>query len=390
MQATDEARLESLLASDPSRLWRQAHEAFLEASHGRPHLVLFGAGRLGRVTRAALARKGIEPVAFADNNPKLWGTKIDGVSVLSPDDAGERFHADALFVITVYTATPVRRQLSVMGMTAVGFPALAWEHADVLLPHGCLDRPEGILQHGDAIRGAARLWSDADSQREFVDQVEWRLAPYHHSLPSPEPAENTYFPSELVELTDREVFVDCGAFDGDSARAFLHRTRGQCQEVIAIEPDPSNQQRLEDWKERLDPELRSRVRMLPFAVGATRDRLAFDAAGDAGSTLRTQQDILRVDIAPLDELLANVAPTYIKFDVEGAEPDALVGASRVIAEHAPILAVCLYHRQDDLWRLPAFVASLTDRYRFFLRRYCDDCWEQVLYAIPRSRLKQGG
>lgn len=130
--------------------------------------------------------------------------------------------------------------------------------------------------------------------------------------------------------------------------------------------------------------------MLPFAVGATRDRLAFDAAGDAGSTLRTQQDILRVDIAPLDELLANVAPTYIKFDVEGAEPDALVGASRVIAEHAPILAVCLYHRQDDLWRLPAFVASLTDRYRFFLRRYCDDCWEQVLYAIPRSRLKQGG
>jgi hypothetical protein len=75
-------------------------------------------------------------------------------------------------------------------------------------------------------------------------------------------------------------------------------------------------------------------------------------------------------------------------DVEGAEPEALAGARETIRQHAPVLAICLYHRQSDLWEIPLQVREMTDRYSFYLRRYSDDCWEQVLYAIPKERVIQ--
>ncbi len=82
----------------------------------------------------------------------------------------------------------------------------------------------------------------------------------------------------------------------------------------------------------------------------------------------------------MDEILADRKPTYIKFDVEGAEHDALVGGTGTITANMPVLAVCLYHRPHDLWDLPLLVRSMRPDYRMYLRRYSDERWEQLLYA----------
>ena len=92
-----------------------------------------------------------------------------------------------------------------------------------------------------------------------------------------------------------------------------------------------------------------------------------------------------MQIAPLDELLAGTAPTYIKLDIEGAELDALRGAAGLVREHRPVLGLCTYHVQDHLWKLALAVDELVDDYRYELRRYERDNWEVVLYAIPAER-----
>jgi len=74
-------------------------------------------------------------------------------------------------------------------------------------------------------------------------------------------------------------------------------------------------------------------------------------------------------------------------DIEGAEPDAILGASNTIRKNMPILAVCTYHAQEHLWRVPLLIQSISDNYKFFFRRYSDECWETVCYALPRNRLK---
>jgi hypothetical protein len=52
------------------------------------------------------------------------------------------------------------------------------------------------------------------------------------------------------------------------------------------------------------------------------------------------------------------------------------------------MAVCAYHKCDHLWTLPQLLKAGNPDYRIFLRRYAEECWETVYYAIPPERLKR--
>jgi FkbM family methyltransferase len=195
-----------------------------------------------------------------------------------------------------------------------------------------------------------------------------------------------YYPAELAGLSPDEHFVDCGAFDGDSVRTFLARSGSSFRRATAVEPDPENCRRLRDFVSGLPADVAARVSVLQYAVGASRRTARFTATGTMASAVGGD-GTSEVEVAPLDELLADDPPTYVKVDVEGADADAVRGARALIREHAPVLAVCLYHCREHLWEIPLLIRSLSDRYRLFLRRYCDDCWEQVCYAIPVKRLR---
>jgi FkbM family methyltransferase len=192
-----------------------------------------------------------------------------------------------------------------------------------------------------------------------------------------------YFPGDLIRPRTDEVFVDCGAFTGDTIDAFVAARGGQFDRIVAVEPDPLNcaalRQRIATWS----GQDRDRVRIAPVAVGSSRGTLRFKTTGTAGSSMGSGDDT--VEVVPLDEILADSAPTYIKFDVEGAERDALTGGSKVIATNMPVLAVCLYHRPEDLWDLPLLVQSMRPDYRLYVRRHSDERWETVLYAVPPDR-----
>ena len=78
---------------------RARHE-FDRLCAGASGLVLFGAGNLGRRVLGGLRRLGVEPLAFADNNPRLWGTSVEQLPVLRPDDA-------ASFTISLAASYPM-------------------------------------------------------------------------------------------------------------------------------------------------------------------------------------------------------------------------------------------------------------------------------------------
>ena len=73
-------------------------------------------------------------------------------------------------------------------------------------------------------------------------------------------------------------------------------------------------------------------------------------------------------------------------DIEGAEYDALRGGRRVIERDSPILAICVYHTQADVWRIPLLLRSMNPSYHFYLRAYNGDGFQSVVYAVPPDRL----
>jgi FkbM family methyltransferase len=173
-------------------------------------------------------------------------------------------------------------------------------------------------------------------------------------------------------------------FTGDTIESFMATRGGRFERIVAVEPDALNCHTLQD---RIDKWSRSGIgpiRIAPVAAGARRDTLSFETTGTAGSSVGSGVDT--VEVVPLDEILADCAPTYIKFDVEGAEHDALLGASGTIRANMPVLAVCLYHKPEDLWDLPLLMRSLGPDYRMYLRRYSDERWETVCYAVPPERM----
>jgi len=350
---------------------------------GRTDVVLFGSGYLGRHVRRDLAGLPYRALAYVDNNPALWGTEADGLEILSPDDARARFGPDVLWLITIYTNSKVIAQCESLGVPWVTCAELSWVLPEPHPPSFVFGVPERLAEAVAAIEHAASIWADADSEIEYQTQVRWRFLLEYEALRAPRPMSELYFPGDLVRPRTDEVFVDCGAFTGDTIDAFVAARGGQFDRIVAVEPDPLNcaalRQRVATWS----GQDRDRVRIAPVAVGSSRGTLRFETTGTAGSSMGSGDDT--VEVVPLDEILADYLPTYIKFDVEGAERDALTGGSKVIATNMPVLAVCLYHRPEDLWDLPLLVQSMRPDYRLYVRRHSDERWETVLYAVPPDR-----
>jgi hypothetical protein len=73
-------------------------------------------------------------------------------------------------------------------------------------------------------------------------------------------------------------------------------------------------------------------------------------------------------------------------DIEGAEYDALLGATTIIKRDRPVLAICVYHTQSDIWRIPLLIRSIDPTYSLFLRSYDGDGLQTVVYAVPKDRV----
>jgi FkbM family methyltransferase len=383
--------LEALLGESLNTVIERERNAFDRAAAPfSDSVVIFGAGGLGRRVVGGLRNAGIQPLAFADNNQALWGRVVDGLDVLPPEAAAERFGDRAAFVVAVWNpALPVGiraliEQLSRAGCrNVIPFLPLFWKYPGTFLPNYLFDLPSRLMEHGAELREAYALLADDVSRDMFVRQLRFRLRGDFFCLPIPD-AEPQYFPVGIYRPLPEECFIDCGAFDGDTIRAFARRTEGRFRKAIAFESDPENFRALAA-DVASEPTLRGRVEVHPLAVAAAQGKVRFSGTGAGNASISESGDI-EVDSIALDEFLSVERPTLLKMDIEGAELDALEGSAGLIREASPVLAICLYHSPQHLWRIPLRLCELQPAYRFFLRAYCADGLDLVCYAVPESRL----
>lgn len=90
-----------------------------------------------------------------------------------------------------------------------------------------------------------------------------------------------------------------------------------------------------------------------------------------------------INIVMLDEVVED-QPTFIKMDIEGAELSALKGASKLIKKHRPKLAICVYHKPEDLFEILELIDSFGINYKYYFRHYTNRVSGTILYCIPQS------
>jgi FkbM family methyltransferase len=381
--------LESLLAESVEDAQKRESSAFDNAAGPGLELVLFGAGNLGRRTLAGLRKIGIEPRCFVDNNSSRWGQIVDGLPLISPEEAIRLYGSVATFVVTIWGALGKDRmstrieQLRKLGCRSVmTFVPLYWKFPDLFLPHYTIDLPHRVHLDADRIRKAFSLMADDRSRGEFLAQLKFRLQGNFAGLPSPVEGP-IYFREELFQLGKREALVDCGAFDGDTVNLFLEITAGSFNRIIAFEPDPDNFAKLSGFVNALHTEIRKRIMLHQAATGAVHERVRMEVGSGPASHLGSGE--CEVECLTLDSVLREVSATFIKMDIEGSELSTLAGARESIRRDSPVLAVSAYHRQGDLWNIPLCIHEMNPDYSFHLRPHMLEAWDLVCYAVPANR-----
>lgn len=374
--------LEQLLAESPAGARHRAAESFVSPGD---KIVLYGAGQLGLEVAERLRRVGLEPAAFADDTPEKQGTTIAGLEVMTPGEAAARFGDNTLFVVTILNLKlrfleAQRRLKLATGKRVISFLNIAWNYPDVFLPHYQFVLPEQLLSHASEIRKAFRLFADEESRRQYVAHLKFRLHLDFAALPPR--SDDGYLPGDLIStLPENVVYVDCGAFDGDTVRRFLDHQKNLFGKIYAFEPDEINYGKLQSYIEQLGEETSRKITAYHAGVGEMRTTMNFTSTGNMSSSFSNAGGDV-VDLLPLQEIVkSNGAPIFLKFDVEGNELAALKGAERLL-EANPLLALSVYHRPNDLWELPSYLASFNPGYQFFLRTHGEDGMDVVCYAIP--------
>lgn len=385
------ARLDRLLSESlDSVRKRQQNTLFDILGDLDQPFALFGAGQLGRKAATVLQEMGLTPKAFIDNNPALWGTRVQGIPVMSPAQLAEQ-DAGRLpaLIATIWCGEASDRTVDrLIPLRALGFDRialfghLAWRFPERFLPHYSLDLPEHVLGQAQDIHKAFNLLADDASRQLFVDHVQWRLNLDYDLLPPASPLQ-IYFNDAYVTHRDDEVVYDIGAFSGDSIDGYIESGR-RFKEIHSFEPSARNYEVLQRTVERLTPEYPG-LYAHAMAVGdSVAEVLMEDGNGPASRVGRGSQT---VQMSTLDELGKRMQPaTFIKIDIEGFEPQCLAGGIRLITEQHPVIAVSVYHQQAHLWAIQLQLHQYYPGYRFSLCPHVTEGWDLVLYAVPADRV----
>lgn len=348
--------------------------------------ILYGAGNLGRHVLARLRAAGIEPLAFADDTASKKESVIDGLHVMTPEDAVRRFGREIIFAVTILNPAlrfpEARERLrGRIGLDALSLFELARMFPDSLLPYLQYDRPQKLFDNAQQIRRAFQMLADEESRRQFTAHIAFRLTAQYESLPAK--SSPAYFPENLIPRFPRNAtFVDCGAYDGDTMRSFLAHQNGDFGAIIGFEPDSRNFEALAAYVLSLGAGISSKIHLHRGAVGERSGRAAFHETGDMSAAI-AEDATGNVELFALDDtVISSGAPIYIKFDIEGFELPALRGAANLLVSERPTLAVSVYHRPADLWEIPLHLHDLELDYRLHLRTEGDDGMDLVCYALP--------
>ena len=173
----------------------------------------------------------------------------------------------------------------------------------------------------------------------------------------------------------KEYFVDAGALDGVTTKVFFEQFPDG--HAYVFEPNP---QQFAITKAALQE--CPQAEMFPYGLYDENTTLRFDPReGDEGAAKVSAAGSIEVDVRRLDDVLAGRKVTFIKMDIEGSELAALRGAERIIREQRPKLAICVYHKAEDMWEIPGLILQYRPDYKLYLRHYSSSDTETVLYAV---------
>lgn len=337
-------------------------------------IVMYGMGNGADKIIAVLEKYGVEISDFFASDGFVRGQTFHGKTVMSFSAIKEKYSE---FIVLISFGTSLPNVLNNIYAIADSYELYA---PDVPVCGETLFTLEFYKNNFDAFKSAFDLLADEKSQEIYANIVRFKLTGNISYLRSA-----TCEPScekDILSFDSFKTFIDCGAYNGDTARRFIYNCKN-ASAIYAIEPDRKTFKKLLAYSEN---ETAAKVIPLNFGVWKEADTAEFSVGGNRNSGIGQQnfKKTEQVELNSVDSLGIKNAD-YIKYDVEGAEKEAIIGSKNTISSSYPDMLISLYHRSEDLFTLPLTVNELFPEYLLYLRRFeYIPAWDINLYAVKRS------
>ena len=183
--------------------------------------------------------------------------------------------------------------------------------------------------------------------------------------------------SNVLKCDRYKKIADLGAYNGDTARQMLSDFKN-VSKIICLEPDKRNFKKLSAFAEA-----ENRLEIYQAAAWCEDTVMQMDQSGNRNANVfnTASKKLEDVSMRSLDSILNGDLVDYIKFDVEGAEEQALMGCSEAISKFCPDMLISAYHRSEDIFKLPLLVHEMNPDYKLYLRRFeYVPAWDLNLYV----------
>lgn len=325
-------------------------------------VVLYGMGNAADRIIDWCEANGVRIQGVFASDEFVRGQVFRGFTVERYDALVERLGKDLLIVIAFASELPE---------VLARFTELAAAH-EVLAPHLALFDEEEVVsiawlqKYEEQLQSVYGRLADEESRKVFAATLNYKLSGKISYLLGCESSREDDL-RQLLPMKGDEVYLDLGAYNGDTVKEFGQLTGYHWQKVVAVEPDRRSCRKLRVLAEEL-AEQGLQVEVVEAGTWNERTTLSFSDSGGRQSTFIGAAK-REVEVTTIDELTGDGAVSYIKMDVEGAEVQTIAGGSRTISAHAPKLLVAAYHYDLDLFRLPLLLWELVPEYRIYLRKH---------------------
>lgn len=354
-------------------LWNRVTEKVgtinIEEMQGKS-IVLFGAGRVGFSAYEHIVNDGYRVTAFADNNVNKWrDEKINEIPIISPECIQE----NAVVIITVQASNYnyIKHQLSMIH-------AKYYTYAEYVIRKK-FDKFEYVYNN---------LLSDDCSKMVYCKLMLAYLEGDISLLREIYTSEQYFAPYEMKKINKDEVFMDIGAYVGDTVEQFIWKRSAIFKAIIAFEPVRTTYKALMTRMKRLEREWaieEGKIRIIQMAVGNQNGMVGFsnkNLAPECRMALSNEEHACEIQVTTLDDFVKSqsIQPTFVKADIEGEEKNLILGAKETVSLYKPLLAICVYHNVDDLYEIPILINSINNEYRMKLMHHGTVFSETVLYC----------
>lgn len=329
-------------------------------------LVLYGMGLGAEKIMSELEQRGMRADDIFASDEFVRGHSFKGYKVLRYSEVCEKYKDfNVVLCFASHIDEVIDRIAEIDGEHTVFAP-------DVPVTGGGLFTREYITENEEKFDRAYSLLADEESKRVYKDILNFKVSGKIKYLLSSFCDKSKVY-SDILNLNEDEEIIDLGAYDGDTIREFTAATGGKYKHITALEPDKKSYKKLLKNTDGM-----KNISTLNMGVWNKRDTLIFDA--EAGRNSKLSAEGVSVEVTDIDSL--NIAPTFIKMDIEGSEMKALEGAEKTIKKYLPKLYICAYHRNEDLFALPLKIKELSEKYKIYFRhsKYIP-AWESNFYCV---------